>query len=901
MTDATPQPEGSGGFTPLDASQPGFNCILGGALPRRVPNFIGRKTVLDALHAELGRDNSPAAGRAPSVLWGLDGVGKSQVAAEYVHQHQSEYQVAWWVRARDEKSIVNSLLGLGRQLGLADFDPEDRERSLFAISAALQSDERYRYWLLVFDDVTDPAVLRKILDKYIPQSTGHKIVTSYIKEWREVLGTDGIEVKVLTRPDTIEFLRARVAELAPGADNDAERESYQRAEADRLADAVGDLPLVAEYAASLIAMSGQSVSEYIEAFDHDPKALLSQDVDSYAGSRVAKTWNVAVSHLSEDAIGLFRLLTFFAAAPIRKEVLLWRDSGPWNPALPQSLPGVLASREKFLKAMRDLLRLSLISQPAGSTSIELPRVVQRVIRAGTEQDFPRLAPALRETALALLAATDPGEPDLPENDQAYEWSYPHLIEAGALKSDNPKVRWLVINQVRRLWLRGGRQEALSLGEAALEAWQFDLDNFERLAMAVEVAIVLRMVGRTKEAFELNGDTFRRLEPVRDEYCRTYLMCVNSYGEDLRLIGRYEDAIRNDCDLVTSYEQVFTPGSPRRLNLRNNIALDMRCLGQYEESLSYETEAAEQQGQDYEPTSQQWLSSLNGRSSSLRRLGRYQEALKLTAAAAEIVDAPGARTSFLWINILMGYSVSLRRVGRYPEARALAERVYDRCLAYAGEGHRTTLVVATNLMSDRRLNGDLAGAQDLGKKTVEAWDNVVGPAHPNALIAQANLAIILRMCQSVVAAREMNKRVLDGLGVVFPPKQQGQSTTVQGLPFPEHPYQLIVMTNMASDMAADGDPELARELGEKVVELSSAATHGAVKPSVTARGATHPATLAASANLALDMKATGDKAAGLALEVQTLAELDAQLLADHPQTLLAGQHGRLNLDIEPATP
>ena len=145
--------------------------------------------------------------------------------------------------------------------------PVDRDRSLRLVIDALQAGDPYSRWLLIFDDVTQPNKLRR----YIPQG-GHVIVTSRINEWRQVLNTDGIEVREFTRTETVKFLRERVDRLATADDPAAE--AAAAADADRLAEVLGDLPLAAEHAASYLAQTGIPVADYIAAFERDAHALL---------------------------------------------------------------------------------------------------------------------------------------------------------------------------------------------------------------------------------------------------------------------------------------------------------------------------------------------------------------------------------------------------------------------------------------------------------------------------------------------------------------------------------------------------------------------------------------------------------------------------------------------------
>jgi hypothetical protein len=868
MTEPTPDPGDSGSFSRPADKRLRHTYIWGSEIPFRNPHFTGREAELRMLREQLQGSGSAVIRQPPSALYGLGGVGKTQIAAEYAHRYTEDYELVWWVRSDQEDSIQASLVGLGTRLRLPDVSPGDRDRSLRLVIDALQSGEPYSRWLLIFDDATQPNKLRR----YIPQG-GHVIVTSRINEWRQVLNTDGIEVREFARADTVKFLRKRVPQLAPYVDDPA-AEAAVAADADRLADVLGDLPLAAEHAASHLSQTGIPVSEYIGAFERDAHALLGQDADMFATNlAVATTWSVARLSLSPEARELFQLLAFFAAEPISEENLIQSGRVAFDPELPAPLQKVLSSRTELKRAQRELARFSFINVYGQRNVVQLHRVVQAVTRARLEKESPELARTLRQTVFALLAATDPESPEREQNDPVYERTIRHLLPTGALESDNKRLRNLIINQVRRLRMRGGNREALRLGEAALERWKAEPDDIQTLAMAVEVGVAKRVLGQLDEAFTLNADTLQRLRDNYGEDDDTYLICANSYGDDLRMLGRYNEALEHDLRLLPAYDRVFSPGQFRPLIMRNNIAIDFRCVGRFAEALEYDTLVATELERYFGASDQQIIGSKFGIARDLRRLGRYDEALVVSREVADLMEARNEPWSFTRLLTYSGLAVSLRRVGFYVEAHDLAEDVYRRYVEYAGEEHRATLVMATNLMCDRRVVDDLVPASELGEATVAAWEKVAGQGHPNTLNAKANLAVILRMRGYPAAAQEMNQAALDGFRRLYDY---------------DHPNMLLAMTNLASDLAAVGDVQRARELGEEVVAKSR-----------DIRGPGHPATLAASANLALDLRATGNRDAARELETQTLAAYDEQLTQEHPQARRARQQGRVNVDIEPA--
>ncbi|MBN1173199.1 MAG: hypothetical protein JXA67_13580 [Micromonosporaceae bacterium] len=123
-TDATPEdrvetrPDPSApdqwGASPRTTSgrqQPRPTRIWGG-VPLRNPHFTGREELLSRLHTGL-REHSKAS-VLPQTLHGYGGVGKTQLAIEYVYRYSDEYQLIWWINAEHQGDVLSALDDLGR-------------------------------------------------------------------------------------------------------------------------------------------------------------------------------------------------------------------------------------------------------------------------------------------------------------------------------------------------------------------------------------------------------------------------------------------------------------------------------------------------------------------------------------------------------------------------------------------------------------------------------------------------------------------------------------------------------------------------------------------------------------------------------------------------------------------
>ena len=89
--------------------------LVWGDVPQRNPHFTGREA-LNQMHKQLQDTRTTAV--LPQALHGMGGVGKSQIAIEYVHRHSAEYDLVWWVPSEHTGQILSSLTKLAQRLGL---------------------------------------------------------------------------------------------------------------------------------------------------------------------------------------------------------------------------------------------------------------------------------------------------------------------------------------------------------------------------------------------------------------------------------------------------------------------------------------------------------------------------------------------------------------------------------------------------------------------------------------------------------------------------------------------------------------------------------------------------------------------------------------------------------------
>lgn len=836
-----------------------------GNIPPRNPNFTGRVDLLGRLSDRLREGTTTV---LPEAIHGMGGVGKTQLAIEYAYRHQSEYDIVWWIPAERPGQIGQALVELAQRLGLVTSTEANIAGP--AVREALREGRPYSRWLLIFDNADSPERVRE----YFPTGgSGTILVTSRNRRW-SVVGPS-LEVDVFTREESKELLRRS------GPTN----VDLDDADADRLAEALGDLPLALEQAAAWRAETGMPVSEYLRLFEHKRSELLEVSPPPDYQLPVAAAWNVSLDRLatrSPTALRLLQLCSYFAPDPISRSMFSGLGGGSIDPELDRALNDPM----RLARAVREINRYSLARIDHRTNSIEMHRLVQAVLinRMTTEEQN-----RMRNGAHTLLAAADPKGPNQAANWPRYAELYGHVIASRAIESDQPWVRELVRNVAKYLWFWGDHNVALEFTEQAWQTWEqmFGEEDQQTRLMAFWMGYLYLKLGRLDEASEAAArlkDVYARTAPEGQEDTREdALEALNFEAAVRRAQGFFAAGAELDEMVYDRARRAFGEDDPATLVTAHNLGVSLRLIGEFQRALELDRHTHAMKMRLFGRDHQQSLHTEASIAVDVREAGDYVGARSLQQAVVDGYRANFGPLNPTTLQTVRQLSAACRKEGDHVTALELAREAFDQFTRRYGNLHPESLAAALALSVALRNNGELEAARDEGEKARELFRQIFSSDHPHVLAADVDLAVTLRLLGRAEEARE-----LDGAALELLTERLGES----------HPIVLACAINLASDLTALGHVEEAVELGRNTMALCRARL-----------GEDHPTTLVGSANLSLDLIAVGHETEGEALRADVLERmvrlLDSTRLrpdepepVPHPATVQVRARERANCDIDP---
>ena len=217
---------------------------------------VGREEALLSVREQLTKGDPTHIGQA-AALWGLGGLGKTQLAVEYAYRHKKDYPngVIWLTADQDIDAQLIDLANEAKWVA-----PQSEHK--FKLETAQQRLRTYSDCLIVFDNLESPKAIKAYLPE--PEANPHILVTSRTEQ----PGFTPISLDLLDSELSLKLLLqgAGSAQKPVGAEEEkAARE---------IANALHGLPLALELAGAYVSYRRVGWQEYRDLLKQSVKAAL---------------------------------------------------------------------------------------------------------------------------------------------------------------------------------------------------------------------------------------------------------------------------------------------------------------------------------------------------------------------------------------------------------------------------------------------------------------------------------------------------------------------------------------------------------------------------------------------------------------------------------------------------
>jgi tetratricopeptide (TPR) repeat protein len=716
---------------------------------RRNPFFTGRESVLQELHNVLGTACSATFSQSYA-LSGLGGIGKTQTVIEYAYRYANEYSATLWINAETTESIASSLIAIADLLKL----PEKQEQNRI-VAAIMQWLTNHSQWLLIFDNVEDPELVKDVLP-----ATRHGSLLFTSRKQALGLAAKTLNLEQMTVEEGTYFLLRRAKLLTSMASLDC-LASTDLALAQEIVSIMNGLPLALDQASAYIEATQCSLSGYLQLFQSSQMRLLDER-DSYVDHSlsVVRTFSLTFELLEQSYPAAIELLT--ACAFLAPEAIPETIFQEGHIHLGAILEMLVSDSFEFSQSIKALLSYSLLQRNANTQTLMMHRLVQIVLRKRLPKDIQRIWTG---RVLRTMNQLFPSSEAHINYCQICESLLPHALMCILLSEqwqEDVVLRITLTSHVASYLVyraRYAEAEPLLLQALYIGEYTLDSEHDSMVEIFYKLGVLYEMQGKYKEAEALLLRALRIQEKTSGTEHLLVARLLNRLAELYRAQGKYAEARSLYQSALRIRENSL--GSEHHLTapLLNNLALLCWQEGKYEEAETLHQRASHIWEQALGPMHPEVAHSLNNLANIYVEQGKYEEAETLYQRALHIWEQALGPMHPEVAHPLNNLANTYLEQGKYEEVEPLLQRALNIWEQALGSNHPLVAHPLAALGDLYNIQEHYEQAEPLYQRALDIWKQTLGSEHSDLARPLIGIAKILNAKSHYEQAEQLYQRAL----------------------------------------------------------------------------------------------------------------------------------------------
>ncbi|KAJ7192497.1 P-loop containing nucleoside triphosphate hydrolase protein, partial [Mycena pura] len=643
------------------------------------------------------------------VLYGLGGVGKTQIGLKFAELRATSFSSIFLIDASTVQTIDTGLKNIAvtvtRNLGKTAQD-------------ALQwLASKRENWLLFFDNADDPKL--NLNDFFPCCGHGNIVITSRNPGLRVYAGAF-THVSDMEEVEAVELLLKGAAVQDPTPRNTSTAADIVKV--------LSCLPLAIIQAGAFIAKSG-SLDGYLELFRANQARLLSekpvQAHDDYAWT-VYTTWKISFDRLSQPAARLLQLCSLLHHQGISEDV--FRNASMYTISLTAD-DLELEEASKFL---------SQFKSPAGTW------------------DSFRFQELTNEIQAYSLITFDPEQELFSIHPLVHAWSQSALADRAACHACISAIAGMAISTIpvhaiKLASLRWAPHVDVLLRSGSGGGLQQFHHRYAEIYMYAE---------RYRDAKQLQVAVFERRQALLGEDHPDTLRARSDLAYSCHYLGQYKESETHYNVVLEGRKKLLGDRHPDTVETMGRLAVAYSKLGQLAEARELGITVLEQQRKILGDKHPDTLHSMGSLASTYYDLRRFGDAEALEVVVLRVREAHFGRDHPDVLRAMGNLASTYTAQGKMAEAEPLETLVLEKRTRLLGGDHLDTLRAMGNLATTYGSLRQWEKAQTLEVAVLEKRRKLLGEDHPDTVYAAANLAMTFFGQDQFDRAEELQRSVLE---------------------------------------------------------------------------------------------------------------------------------------------